>query len=115
MGDRRRPRFSIFGVGPYTFAPWKVAISGLHKQPHFLAVPPQAGQPVLFDDAVYLHPCADEAEARQKAALLNGSMARDFLNAVIFWEAKRPITAKALRRLSLDALAQATGVSPEDP
>ncbi|MFQ5717396.1 MAG: N-6 DNA methylase, partial [Nitrospinales bacterium] len=24
----KRPRFSVFGVGPYTFAPWKVAISG---------------------------------------------------------------------------------------
>src|SRR5207245_2399693 len=29
---RNRPRFSIFGVGEYTFAPWKVAISGFYKK-----------------------------------------------------------------------------------
>ncbi len=29
---RNRPRFSIFGVGPYSFAPWKVATFGFYKQ-----------------------------------------------------------------------------------
>ena len=34
-----KPRFSIFGVGDYTFAPWKVAISGLYKTIHFAVIP----------------------------------------------------------------------------
>jgi hypothetical protein len=27
-----RPKFAIFGVGPYAFSPWKVAISGFYKE-----------------------------------------------------------------------------------
>ena len=33
-----RPRFSVFGVGEYSFSPWKVAISGLYKKLHFAVV-----------------------------------------------------------------------------
>src|SRR5262249_35173918 len=40
---RGRPPFAIFGVGPYSFAPFKVAISGLHKAPAFRAVGPVEG------------------------------------------------------------------------
>jgi len=40
---RNRPRFSVFGVGPYTFAPWKVAISALHKRLNFVVVGPIEG------------------------------------------------------------------------
>ena len=29
--DEDRPRFAILGIGPYTFAPWKVAVSGLYQ------------------------------------------------------------------------------------
>ena len=35
-----RPRFSVFGIGPYSFAPWKIAISGLYKNISFVVVPP---------------------------------------------------------------------------
>ena len=35
---RDRPRFSVFGVGPYTFAPWKVAVSGFYKRLDFRCV-----------------------------------------------------------------------------
>ena len=32
---RGRPTFSLFGIGPYSFAAYKVAISGMHKNPKF--------------------------------------------------------------------------------
>ncbi|MCI0484988.1 MAG: class I SAM-dependent methyltransferase, partial [Blastocatellia bacterium] len=32
---RGRPRFSIFGIGDYSFAPFKVAVSGFYKDPRF--------------------------------------------------------------------------------
>jgi hypothetical protein len=35
---RNRPPFSIFGVGEYSFSPWKVAISGLYKKLEFSVV-----------------------------------------------------------------------------
>ena len=33
-----KPNFSIFGVGDYSFTPYKVAISGLYKSTHFTLV-----------------------------------------------------------------------------
>jgi hypothetical protein len=37
---RNKPRFSIFGIGDYSFKPYKVAISGLYKAPYFSVVLP---------------------------------------------------------------------------
>lgn len=53
---RNRPRFSIFGVGPYSFAPWKVAISGLYKKLEFAQVSPFQERPVVLDDTCYFFP-----------------------------------------------------------
>ena len=103
---RRRPRFSIFGVGPYSFAPWKVAISGLHKSLRFSLVGPHEGRPVLFDDTCYFLPCASEPEARAALELLQSEPAAQFLGARAFWDAKRPITAGLLNSLDLSALAR---------
>ena len=41
----KRARFSVFGVGDYTFAPWKVCISGLYKNLAFRVVGPHEGKP----------------------------------------------------------------------
>jgi len=38
-----KPRFFIFGVGDYTFTPWKVAVSSFYKIPHFIKVGPMDG------------------------------------------------------------------------
>lgn len=103
---RGRPPFSVFGVGEYSFAPWKVAVSGLYKRLSFVAVGPVEGRPVLFDDTVYFWPTSEEAEARRLSALLGGPAAADFFKAFAFWDAKRPITARLLDRLDLEALAR---------
>lgn len=102
---RGKPRFSVFGVGPYTFAPWKVAISGLYKRLAFRLVGPVDGVPVVFDDTVYFLPFDDEEEAVRAHELLCSPLATAFFEALIFWDAKRPITAALLRRLSLEKLA----------
>ena len=102
---RNRPRFSVFGVGDYTFAPWKVAISGFYKKLQFATVGPYAGKPVVLDDTSYFVACQSEQEARFIAGLLNSQPAREFFSAFVFWDAKRPITIDMLRRLDLVALA----------
>jgi hypothetical protein len=107
---RNRPRFSVFGVGPYTFEPWKVAISGFYKRLGFVAVGPFETRPVVFDDTVYFTACRTEAEARLVASLLNSEVAREFFGAFIFWDAKRPITTELLHRLDLDALTKELGL-----
>jgi hypothetical protein len=103
---KNRPRFSIFGVGEYSFAPWKVAISGLYKRLHFAVVGPYDGKPVVFDDTCYFIPCQSGEEARYLARLLNSEVAKQFFEAFIFWDAKRPITIGILRQLDLVALAR---------
>jgi hypothetical protein len=106
---RGRPRFSVFGVGDYSFAEWKVAISGFHKSLTFTIVPSFQGRPVVLKDTSYFLPCRTQDEAFYLASLLNSDVAKEFFSAFIFWESKRPITAKVLRRLDLLALARELG------
>jgi hypothetical protein len=106
---RNRARFSVFGVGDYTFSPWKVCISGFYKQLQFATVGPYHGKPVVLDDTSYFVSCQSEQEARVIAALLNSQPACEFFSSFVFWDAKRPITIDMLRRLDLRALAREVG------
>jgi methylase of polypeptide subunit release factors len=112
---RGRPEFSIFGVGPYAFAPWKVAVSGLHKRCAFVLLGPRDGRAIVLDDTCYFLPFDDEAAARAALALLQSPLAKDFFAARIFWEAKRPISKAILQRLSLSALAAAMQTESAGP
>ncbi len=108
-----RPRFSIFGVGEYSFAPWKVAVSGLYKKLHFVIIGSYAEKPIVLDDTCYFIPCGSREEAEYIAALLNSEIADKFFEAFIFWDKKRPITASILRRLDLTALARELGTEEQ--
>ncbi|MDW8215102.1 MAG: SAM-dependent DNA methyltransferase [Roseiflexaceae bacterium] len=106
---RNRPPFSIFGVGPYSFAPWKVAISGLYKKLEFVQVSPFQDRPVVLDDTCYFFPCRSEEECNLLYELVMSKPAREFWTSLIFWDAKRPITAQLLNSLDLMALARLLG------
>ncbi len=110
---RNRPRFSVFGVGPYTFAPWKVAISALHKDLSFAVVGPIDGRPVVLDDTCYHLPCENEGEARLIGRLLNSDCCMEVLSTLVFRDAKRPITSELLQRIDLGQLATRLGLSSE--
>ena len=107
---RNRPRFSVFGVGAYSFAPWKVATSGFYKRLDFRCIGPAQGKPVVFDDTCYFLPCRTERDAKLLADLLNSEAAKSFFHSFIFWDAKRPITAQLLAGLDLGILAREAGV-----
>ena len=107
---RNRPRFSVFGVGPYAFSHWKVAISGFYKRLHFRSIGPIDDQPVVFDDTCYFLPCQTEDDSRILVELLNSDIARGFFSSLVFWDAKRPITADLLGSLNLRALSTELGV-----
>jgi hypothetical protein len=102
--------FALFGIGDYAFAPWKVAVSGLHRPPRFVVVPPHDGRPVMFDDTCYFIPFWSEAEATATAEVLNSEVSAQFLQALILPEAKRAITAELLHRLNLRAMAVESGL-----
>jgi hypothetical protein len=108
---RGRARFSIFGVGPYSFAPYKVAISAMHKRPVFRLVGPHLGKPVVFDDVCYFTPFEDVAPAALVTAMLESEQATALLGSLSFSDAKRPVTKKLLQRLDLAVLA--AGSSPD--
>ena len=109
---RKRPRFSIFGVGGYSFALWKVAISGLYKRLKFKMIGPSQGKPVVLDDTCYLIACRAENEAQLLTELLNSEPAGQFFSALIFLDAKRPVTVSVLRRLDLLAVARELNLEP---
>ena len=106
---RNRARFSVFGVGPYTFAPWRVAISGFYKKLEFRTVGSFEGKPIVLDDTCYFMPCGSKAEADCVRELLRSEPAQELLGAFAFWDSKRPITVGLLGRLDLLAVAQELG------
>ena len=107
---RNRPRFSIFGVGEYSFSRWKVAISGLYKKLDFVEVPPFQNRPVVFDDTCYFFACNSAQECRTLQRLVESRPAQEFWSAFVFWDAKRPITAQILNLLDFEAVARVLGV-----
>lgn len=101
---RNRPRFSVFGHGDYTFARYKVAVSGLHKEPVFRLIAPLNDQPVVLDDTCYLLPFDDSTEAIVVTTILNSAECIALIESLVFWDSKRPITKKLLSRLDLNKL-----------
>jgi hypothetical protein len=106
-----RIRFALFGIGEYSFMPWKVAVSALHRAPRFVLVGPVNGRPVLFDDTCYLLPFGDEHEARVVTEILNSEECLQFLAALTFTDSKRPITVELLQRLNIRAIAEDAGLA----
>lgn len=103
---QKRPRFSVFGVGDYTFAPWKVAVSGLYKNCRFEVVGQRHGKPIVLDDTCYFIPCSSEEEATFLCELLNSDVCQRFLRSLVFFDAKRPITIDVLNRIDLKKVAE---------
>lgn len=104
-----QPRFAVFGVGPYTFSTWKVAISGLYKSLDFKVVGSLAGKPIVLDDTTNFLSCDSRQEAEFLESLLSTVVAREFYGAFVQWDAKRPVTIDLLQRLDLSALAEELG------
>ena len=99
-----QPPFAMFGIGPYSFAPWKVAIGALNKTPRFRALGPREGKPVMLDDTCYFLPCSSAPEAAVIAALCNDPLTLEFLRTASFSSAKRPFTKALLQRMDLAAI-----------
>lgn len=101
-----KPAFSIFGIGDYSFQPFKVAISGLYKTFHFTLVLPQDNKPVMLDDTCYLIGFDRIEFAVYALILLNSDVTMQFLQSVTFADSKRTFTKDALMRIDLLELAK---------
>lgn len=103
-----KPPFSIFGIGDYSFKPFKVAISGLYKTFHFTLVLPQNGKPLMLDDTCYLLGFDNLEFAVYTLLLLNSETNVQFLKSITFSDAKRTFTKDVLMRIDLLELAEIT-------
>lgn len=101
-----KPLFSIFGIGDYSFKPFKVAISGLYKTFHFTLILPQDNKPVMLDDTCYLIGFDKIEFAVYALILLNSNTTVQFLQSVTFPDAKRTFTKDVLMRIDLLELAK---------
>ncbi len=101
-----KPPFSIFGIGDYSFKPYKVAISGLYKTFHFTLVLPQGKKPVMLDDTCYMLGFDKLEFAVYSLILLNSDVTMKFLQSITFTDAKRTFTKDVLMRIDLLELAK---------
>lgn len=93
------PEFSMFGVGDYSYAPYKVGVSGFYKTPLFSVLYADDGSPVMTDDTSYFI-CFEHFDTAYVAMLLlNSTPVQAFLKTIAFLDAKRPYTKKILTRL----------------
>lgn len=96
-----RPRFCLFGIGDYSFMPYKVAISSLYRTTRFTLLYPIDGKPVVIDDTCYAIGFNNELFARITLMILNSAYVQDFIRAVSSEDAKRIITKELLMRIDL--------------
>jgi hypothetical protein len=105
-----KPPFSIFGVGDYSFKPYKVAMSGLYKSSTFSLLMPINGKPVMLDDTGYLLGFETLGLSAVALALLNSELVQDFLKSIVFPDSKRPYTKDVLMRIDLRKVASLLSV-----
>ncbi len=102
---KNAPRFAIFGVGNYTFKPWKIVVSGLYKNIKFTKIGTFRGKPIVLDDTCYMLGFNTEIEADIILTILKSNIVNEFINSLIFKDNKRVLTASLLNRINFRAIA----------
>ncbi len=97
------PAFSMFGVGDYSYSPYKVGISGFYKTPLFSLIynKNNISHPIMLDDTSYFLSFDNYDNAYVCMLLLNSEKVQNFFLSISFQDAKRPYTKKVLQRLDL--------------
>ena len=107
---RNAPRFSMFGIGDYTFSPYKVVVSGFYFPAKFVKVSSFKSKVYLTDDTCYFMSFHEEWKALLVTALLNHPSVQAFLNSLVFPDSKRPITKSLLDRINLNAVYESLDI-----
>lgn len=96
---QKAPPFSMFGVGDYSYAPYKVGVSGFYKKPLFSLLVSGDGTPVMTDDTSYFICLPTYDTAYTAMLILNSARVQRFLLSIAFLDAKRPFTKQVLQRI----------------
>jgi 16S rRNA A1518/A1519 N6-dimethyltransferase RsmA/KsgA/DIM1 with predicted DNA glycosylase/AP lyase activity len=102
---KNKPKFSIFSIGDYCFFPYKIAISALYKNINFKMLYPINEKAIMVDDTCNFISCKNESEANVVFSLLTDEKICIFLESIIFWDSKRPITTEILNSIDLKRIA----------
>jgi hypothetical protein len=105
---KKSPKFSIFGIGDYSFTKYKVGVSGFYKEPIFALI--YNDYPVMLDDTCYFIGFENITDALITTALLNSPVCISFLKSIAFLDSKRPYTKEVLKRIDIEKLANIVGV-----
>ncbi|MCP5101905.1 MAG: N-6 DNA methylase [bacterium] len=108
---KNKPRFSIFGIGDYTFKRYKVAISGLYKRSTFSLIVPRGEKPILLDDTCYFLGFDVLSDALYTYTLLNNPTTQELLRSLVFLDSKRAYTKDLLMRIDLVKIALSISLS----
>lgn len=104
-----KPRFCVFGLGDYSFKPYKVVVSSFYKNIIFSLVSPINGQSVMLDDTCYMLGFDNWAFAKITHHLLNSPVVMQFISALCFTDAKRVINCELLMRIDLSKVLEIIG------
>lgn len=98
---KNSPRFSIFGIGEYSFKSYKVCISGFYKEPKVSLAFREDKKPIMLDDTCYFLGFDNYKNALITTILLNSKRVSTFLKSIAFLDSKRPYTKDILMRIDL--------------
>ena len=107
---KNAPRFSVFGVGEYTFLPFKIVISGLYKNVIFSKISSYNDKPIIVDDTCYMLGFTSEKKADFILELITSEVCKEFIQSIIFLDNKRPITVALLNRINTKQIAKELGL-----
>ena len=108
---KSKDRFSIFGIGDYSFKPYKIVVSSLYKTIKFVLVSPSPkGKPIMVDDTCYQLDFDNLEEARCIFDALASKEINSLLDSLVFKDAKRVVTKSLLMRLDLRQLCIEKGI-----
>ncbi len=105
-----KDKFSIFGIGDYSFKPYKIVVSSLYKTIKFILVSQSDEKPIMVDDTCYQLGFDSLEEAKCILNALNSDEICSLLQSLVFKDAKRVITKSLLMRLDLAQLCRDKGV-----
>lgn len=109
-----KDKFSIFGVGDYSFKPYKIVVSSLYKTINFILVSQFKGKPIIVDDTCYQLDFDNLDEAQSVLKILHSNEIQSLLKSLIFMDAKRVVTKSLLMRLDILQLCRAKGLNIND-
>lgn len=105
------PDYSMFGIGDYSYAQYKVGVSGFYKKPLFSVLVSNDGRPVMTDDTSYFICFPTYDTAYTAMLILNSDRVQQFLLTIAFLDAKRPFTKKVLERIDFHKILRVISAS----